>query len=188
MIGGMVSKFDPDQPAEASFGEVKRFFKNNFPPRKFRQLYRFLGAICLDRCEEIFGRYSHLSNGRALLIAIANAKASRIEIPYQAAEFASALTLDRDGKILVQPGPLLELVKDVEGRRIRQCSECNRIFWAGRMDKLACTRKCVQRRRVRLWRERYAESYKQQRVKKANAAESTGTDSNNKIKIRRKSQ
>ena len=68
----------------------------------------------------------------------------------------------------------------VEARRIRQCSECKRIFWAGRMDKFACTKKCVQRRRVRLWRERYPETYKLQRIRNANAVVSTTVKSDNK--------
>jgi hypothetical protein len=176
----MASKFAPDQPAEVAFGELKAFLENRFPPQKFRQLYRVLGAIRVDRSVEIFERYRYLSNVRLLLITIANSQGSRIEIPYQITEFAISLTLDGDGKILIQTGPLLELVKGVEARRIRQCSECKRIFWAGRMDKFACTKKCVQRRRVRLWRERYPETYKLQRIRNANAVVSTTGKSDNK--------
>jgi len=172
-----------DQINEVLFEAMRKFFEQHFPPEKRRQLYECLGPICLDRREEIVNLYDLLSSVRALLIAIADSRGGRIEVPYQAAEGLTVLVVDANGKIQVQPGPLIEVVKDVEVERIRRCSECNRLFWAGRMDKAACTKKCGQRRRVRLWRERYAErdreQYKLRRVKKANAAKSTGINSHN---------
>lgn len=68
-------------------------------------------------------------------------------------------------------GRFVDILEGVEAQRIRRCSECTRIFWAGRVDKSACDDKCVNRRNVRLHRERYPE-YKYQRYRKAEAASS----------------
>jgi hypothetical protein len=70
--------------------------------------------------------------------------------------------------------------------RIRRCSECPCIFWAGRIDKFACCKKCRNRRNVRKWREHYPEGYKLQRVRKMNAAEAARVNSH--PKPRRKTQ
>jgi hypothetical protein len=135
---------------------------------------------------EISDRYDRLASAQALLMAIANVHAGSIEVPRQAAADIVALVIGTDGRIQVQPGPLFEVISGVEANRIRQCSECKRIFWAGRIDKFACTSKCVLRRRVRLWREHYIKSYKLQRVRKVEAAECAKVNSN--AKSRRKTQ
>lgn len=158
------------QPDKAGFESIRGFLERNFPPKNFPQLYRLLGPIRLERVLEVFNGYRAFSSMRALLTAIANSQGGRIELPYEAAEQMIVLAVDSNGKIQVKPGLLLETVNGVEAGRIRQCSECKHIFWAGRMDKFACTRQCGQRRRVRLWRERYAEHYKLQRVSKADSA------------------
>jgi hypothetical protein len=186
VAGAMAANFTPDQP-EVTFGVLKGFLKSAFPPQKFRQLYQALGAIRVDRSVEIYECYRFVSNARLLLIAIANSQGSRIEIPNQVVEFTASLILNEDGRIQLQASPLSEPVVGVESRRIRQCTECKRIFWAGRLDKFACTKKCTQRRRVRLWRERYAEVYKLQRVGKADAALS-GSKINSDDKRRSKPQ
>ncbi len=160
---------------------TEEFLHQQFAPEKFPQLYKYLGPISADRVIQVRDLYRAMCGARALLGGIAaSQKQKKIEIPSEAAEGSVALILDSEGKIQIEQGPLLDVLKGVEAERIRRCSECQRIFWAGRMDKFACTKRCGQRRRIRLWRERYAENYKLQRFMKADAAESTGVNPHNK--------
>jgi hypothetical protein len=76
---------------------------------------------------------------------------------------------DQDGKFRIQYHPLLRALEGVELARIRECPICGKIFWAGRKDQICCKTKCAKIRRTRRWRERYAETYKSQRYKKAEA-------------------
>jgi hypothetical protein len=168
-----------------------KFLHRQFPPEKFPQFYEYFGRL-RSSGEQIDNIISNLIGTRALLDAIAAAQAKKadspekeIEIPWNA-RMSVALALDGEGKLKVEHSPLLDALVGVEADRIRWCSECPRIFWAGRIDKHACSDKCVNRRNVRLWREHYAERYKLQRVRKADAAESTGINSRNKT--RRKSK
>jgi hypothetical protein len=74
--------------------------------------------------------------------------------------------INDEGKAQIDAG-LLTALEGVEVARIRRCPICERFFWAGRADQKACSKKCNQTRRVRLWREKYQETYKQRRLKKA---------------------
>jgi hypothetical protein len=184
---------DADAWHAQSLGAEIKFLHRHFPPEKFPQFYKYIGPLHSSREREIHDRVRNLFGTRALLDAIAGAQTNKgaspgkeIEIPYQATPMSVALALDGEGKLKVERWPLLNALVGVEANRIRRCSECPRIFWAGRIDKHACNDKCVNRRNVRLWREHYAERYKLQRVRKANAAESTGINSRNKT--RRKSK
>lgn len=173
------------------------FLHQHLPPDKYPQLYEYLGPIRSSRVlTEIPDLFRDVYGTRALLDAIAGAQANKavapskeIEIPREATPMSVALGVDGEGKLQVKRWPLLDALVGVEADRIRRCSECPRIFWAGRIDKYACSDKCVNRRNVRLWRERYAAQYTQyklQRVRKAEAAESTRGKSDHTT--RRKSQ
>lgn len=151
----------------------RRFLQLHFPSEQFAQLYRYLGPIQPHRLEAITNRYALLASAQTLLLAVANAHGRKIDVSSEAMGSISILTIDASGNLRLEPGLLLKIIEGVEAKRIRQCSECKRIFWAGRIDKLACNTKCLQRRRVRLWRERYLEKYKGQRCKRANDHEST---------------
>jgi hypothetical protein len=172
---------------QARFLEAEvKFLHECLPPEKFPQLYEYLGPLHTSREREIHDLVRNLFGTRALLDAIAGAQTNKgaspskeIEIPYEAKPMSVALALDGQGKLKVERWPLLDALVGVEADRIRRCSECPRIFWAGRIDKHACSDKCVNRRNVRLWREHYAENYKIQRVGKANAAESRRVNSHN---------
>jgi hypothetical protein len=177
----------------AFFGASVEFLHRHLPPDKFPQLYEYLGPISFYREMDIRNRFRDVYGTRALLDAIAGAQTKKavapgkeIEIPREATPMSVALDSDEEGKLQVTRWPLLDALVGVEANRIRRCSECPRIFWAGRIDKYACSDKCVNRRNVRLWRERYAEHYKLQRVRRADVAESTRAKSDDTT--RRKSQ
>lgn len=179
-VSKMQTADDAEIPGIIFEGE-SNFLEQHFAPVQFARLYEYLGPICLQRQREIFSLYNNVVAVRAILLAISNSSGSgRIEIPSEAAESMTSLIVDSEGKIQASSPPLLECLIDIEAARIRQCSECKRIFWAGRMDKFACTRQCVQRRRVRRWRERYPEHYKPPRIRKADGAESTKVNSHDK--------
>jgi hypothetical protein len=161
-----------DAPMATNIAALTHFFEQHFPPEKCAPFYEALGPMRSDRWNQIVDRYIAISRTHALLAAIADhphqqIHGDRIKIPIEAAQFIHEhLQIDTDGKIEIKPSPLLEMLKGAEAERIRRCSECKRIFWAGRVDKFACTRQCVTQRRVRLWRERYPNHYKLQRYKK----------------------
>lgn len=81
------------------------------------------------------------------------------------------LALDDEGKFILKHHKILEAIEGVEAFRIRQCPICQRIYWAGRLDQLACSKQCNQTRRARAWRKSYSTKYKLQRIKKATEAE-----------------
>jgi len=158
-------------------GATVKFLNRHLPPDKFPKLHEYLSPIHSNRVEEIRDLVRNLFGTRALLDAIAGTQTKKsvspgkeIQIPREAIPMSVALALDGEGKLKVERWPLLDALVGVEADRIRRCSECPRIFWAGRIDKYACSDKCVNRRNVRLWRERYVEHYKLQRVRKADAA------------------
>jgi hypothetical protein len=169
------------------FKTIVTFLHGHLPPEKFPELYKYLGPIGSDRGVELFNRFRNVYGTRALFDSISAAQTNKadspdkdIEIPREATPMSVALALDGEGKLKVERWPLLDALVGVEAGRIRRCSECPRIFWAGRVDKYACRDKCVNRRNVRLWREHYPESYKLQRVKKVVAAESIKINSQHK--------
>jgi hypothetical protein len=163
---------------QAGFEVWRKFLDQHFAPIEFPQLYEYLGPIRADLIQRISDRYSLLCGARALLAAVADSPGRDIQVPVEAATYVTALVKGQDGRIQLEPDGLLKCIEGVEAARIRRCSECKRIFWAGRLDKFACARKCVVRRRVRLWRERYPERYKLRRVRRADAAESRGVKPN----------
>jgi len=170
------------------FKTIVTFLHSHLPPTKFPELYKYLGPLGIDRAIALDERFRKVYGTRALLDALASAQEKKailqgkeIEIPREATSRSVALSVDSTGKLEVKQGPLLDALVGVEADRIRRCSECPRIFWAGRIDKRACGDKCVNRRNVRLWRNRYPQ-YKLRRVRKAEAAESTGINSQNKTR------
>lgn len=46
-------------------------------------------------------------------------------------------------------------IKGIDVRRIRECEICQRIFWAGRIDKTCCSDACANVYHVRGWRDNY---------------------------------
>lgn len=78
--------------------------------------------------------------------------------------FTNALEeVDADGKCI-----------NVEAKRIRECVVCERIFWAGRLDKIACGEICSRRVSTDKWRKKYLgpEGYKLRRLRRTPAKKS----------------
>ena len=64
------------------------------------------------------------------------------------------LAVDPLGKIFEIPHPLIKMLRGVEASRIRLCLRvgCGKIFWAGREDSFACSKKCNDAAKQRLKR------------------------------------
>lgn len=73
--------------------------------------------------------------------------------------------IDDDGKLI-----------NVEAQRIRECVVCDCIFWAGRLDKIACGEKCSRRVSTDKWRNKYSapEGYKERRLGYSTVSAKTG--------------
>jgi hypothetical protein len=180
ILGNFAASMGNNLSAQAAFDLAIKQLRQSIPRRKAPKLYKWLGPLRLDRQEEIFRRYVVLAGVRSLLGAVADRSGDTIQIPdLMAAEqllaqeplLSTTLQVTSKGNIQVKTGRFVDILEGVEAERIRRCSECTRIFWAGRVDKSACDDKCVNRRNVRLHRERYPE-YKYQRYRKAEAASS----------------
>lgn len=63
------------------------------------------------------------------------------------------LIIGSDGTLEVE-NPFIKVIRGVDGRRIRKCEACARLFWAGRLDAVCCSGPCANARRTRLYRER----------------------------------
>jgi hypothetical protein len=81
-------------------------------------------------------------------------------------EIETFLTVDREGKVRIRSGYALEILESVEVRRIRRCPlpTCRRFYWAGRIDKPACSPKCQDAWRKQQWRANYKNRYKERRI------------------------
>ena len=64
------------------------------------------------------------------------------------------LAVNSSGIIIEILHPLIEMLKGVEASRIRYCFRvgCEKIFWAGRNDSFACSKKCNDTAKQRLKR------------------------------------
>ena len=130
------------------------------------RLQQFIGPITNQTLNIVGSRLGFLSQTVALLRGIAhdnqgNEGASNIyTIP-------TSLTLETDesGCIHYSSSPLLEALNGVEAGRIRECQICRKIFWAGRIDKLCCSKGCGKALRNRRWRNKY-KAYLYQRYEK----------------------
>ena len=179
---------DAELPDFFSSGEIKpgefeaavtKFFKQ-FGSESFKGLFDFIRGTRPATSSDALLRYMDVRNVRELLRTIASVNKGSTEIslpPLGLAEFVQA-SIDKQGKIQFEVGAILRDLEGVEISRIRQCFVCKKIFWAGRIDKYACTTDHQNVLRVRRhretresrnkkWREGYHVSgYKQQRLKK----------------------
>ncbi|MGB7201477.1 MAG: hypothetical protein WBD16_04320 [Pyrinomonadaceae bacterium] len=53
--------------------------------------------------------------------------------------------------------------KKIESYRIRECSNCKEIFWAGRNDMVACSSVCAAAHRQSVWRSVKSDDYQKQK-------------------------
>jgi hypothetical protein len=86
---------------------------------------------------------------------------------YQSSAAISHFYLNKEGKISFTPSPLARVLEGIDVARIKECLVCYKYFWAGRKDMRCCSSQCSHTLRQRNYRERYLQSYKEQRYKKA---------------------
>ena len=135
----------------------------------------FIGPINWKTISSAYSRYSLLLDARDIFRQIASGQINQgVALP--GTQVLAKLDTDKEGRITIKPTPLADALAGVEATRIRECPVCGNIYWAGRKDKPCCSASCNTRRRVRQWRKRYPEKYKQQRVQKE------GTKANNRRK------
>lgn len=88
-------------------------------------------------------------------------------IYYHSSASISHFYVSKAGRIGFTPLPLARILEGIEAARLRECPVCFKYFWAGRKDMCGCSYQCSHTLRQRKFRERYQQSYKQQRYKKA---------------------
>jgi hypothetical protein len=88
-------------------------------------------------------------------------------------KFSDVLSLDEQGFFRRAKRELVDALTDIEAARFRECSICQRFFWADRKDKRLCSRRCSdtsqKRRQRQLQQERgrqYQEARKKNRTRK----------------------
>ena len=68
-------------------------------------------------------------------------------------EFLTNLYVDEDGILQREENILLQWLLGIDVRRIRQCAICRNLFWANRIDRQCCTKKCADAHNQRKSRE-----------------------------------
>ena len=71
------------------------------------------------------------------------------------------------GNLRIEHDLILRALEGVEAKRICECPRCGKLYWAGRLDKPACTPECDHVLRQRRYRKNYSEKYKLQRYRRA---------------------
>ena len=72
-------------------------------------------------------------------------------------------SVDEQGKFIQLDNQFTDALEDeqVDVTRIRTCSNCKRVFWAGRKDQKCCTRACNHIRHSKRTRDKYRKGYYQ---------------------------
>lgn len=116
------------------------------------------------------GRYESFYAARQNLRVIAQLAKKGVDIAQLQPDMHGSLIpsismvgIDSEGKVRISKDLLTEAVEGVEAARIRECEVCNRIFWAGRLDQLCCSKPCARVLRTRRWRAKYQDNYKLKR-------------------------
>ena len=116
-----------------------------------------------DSIQEAVQRYEQVRITREIFKEIArvanNPSAEKvIRHPYRVLPY---LMIDADGLHQPPKDELIEILRDVEAARIRECESCRRIFWAGRITQRGCSARCGDIIRKRRHRERYRQGFYQ---------------------------
>jgi len=127
-------------------------------PLSFRE-YVYL----TDSIQEAVQRYEHVRITREIVKEIARvandlSAEKVIRHPYRVLPY---LMIDANGLLQPPKDELIEILKDVEATRIRECEGCKRIFWAGRITQKGCSARCGDIIRKRRHRERYRQGFYQ---------------------------
>lgn len=169
------------EPA-ANWKEILRLLKS----KKFKKYRKLTGPI---RCRRLFvgsyspltsdrilGRYEALRLGRQWLQSIAaigenlrrqhewqsgRAKWTPPSLPQRCV----SMFTDEEGLLRFALVPLVEALEGIRVVNFRNCPVCKKFFLASRKDKPGCTSRCAHILRTRRYREKYFQSYKQNRIK-----------------------
>lgn len=76
-------------------------------------------------------------------------------------ETSGTITVNEHGVVEISHDRFAAAVDGVDATLIRECQNCQRIFWAGRKDKNSCSAACAHVLRNRRYRERYKEGFYQ---------------------------
>ena len=152
-----------------------------FPMQTCPVFRRHVGRVVDSRITELMLRSDDCRSSRACLRAIASAAESRqknVSTVLPVWEFllspipswvttADKWLIDETGHVRIQTGTLAQALVGVEASRIRICPYCGILYWAGRSDQPACSRKHAHALRARAWRKRYEGKYKHQRYQRS---------------------
>ena len=140
----------------------------SFPKREYPRFRKYVGPVGAQTYPTALQRCGFLAAARNLLRTIASMdKRENAAIKMFAYGLVGTeLTIDREGRLQFDAGPLIAAVNGIEADRIRQCVMCEKIFWARRTDQKCCSTPHQKLLRTRLWRARYQERYKMSRYKK----------------------
>jgi hypothetical protein len=128
---------------------------------------RFIGPVTSDTLDQAQERHSFVLDGRRVLREIARADKSKRVLEIDSSQLALLrLELGPNSRISLVHTRLLQALEGVEANRIKQCPNCWKIFWAGRIDQPGCSQRCTGNIRIKRWREAYPEKYKLQRYNK----------------------
>jgi hypothetical protein len=97
---------------------------------------------------QLYYRYNYMVEGRLALCVIADTDSEYIGPFY----LEHHLDEDSEGRLAVHPHPILNALQGVERKRIRRCPVCAKIYWAERADQPACSKRCNNVRRSRIFR------------------------------------
>jgi hypothetical protein len=146
----------------------------HFPADEYSDLRDFLGPIQRLTFADAVHRYSFVRLSREILsrVAAAAGQPGPLEFPPLGLEGIGTLEIDSGGRLRFVMGSLQQILEGVEAARIRHCPICGALYWAGRMDRPACGRRCGHVLRSRKWRKAYNDTYKLQRYRKSESANS----------------
>lgn len=68
----------------------------------------------------------------------------------------ASLHIKNDGAVNISLDSFAEAINGIDAARIRECNDCQRIFWAKWKDQSCCSKECANRYHVRQHREKYA--------------------------------
>ena len=153
---------------ESALASFRRSIGTRFPAKQFAAFRKFVGPIRRETWNVASSNYSLVRIARGILYVIAGASGpGLLELPPLGLHELGSVVINADGRIQPLLGMFFRIIEGVEAARIRKCPVCGAIFWAGRIDKPSCSRRCGKILRTREWRERYRDRYKEQRYQKS---------------------
>jgi hypothetical protein len=142
-------------------------------PMRRRRIFDSDSPLTSNR---IFGQYEILRFGRQWLQTVATIGANLRKLPVLQTgcmkwvppplpHRSFSMYTDKEGLLRFSLFPLVAAFVGVRVMTLRNCEICRKFFLARRKDQPCCTRRCAHTRRTRRSREKYLQSYKQNRFR-----------------------